>query len=197
MNELITCLNTLEKGDGYYANNDIKKDTLILSEKVKIMICKERRYPSMTTMWLIYLVYNNKKLKQRFLNLAPLKIDSLCKSKEYMNMKIRGIDVPRLQKFFFTLDINEIILAYEKIKRNCFDICGKNFIVFDGTKFNHSCVANVDYYFDNDTNILSFYTNQDINKGDELTIKYIDQAIVKSSMYSTYGFNCNCSICKN
>lgn len=196
MNEFITCLNTLEKGDGYYATCDIKKDTLILSEKVKIMICKERRYPSMTTMWLIYLVYNNKKLKQKFLNFAPTKIDSLCKSKEYMNMKVRGIDVPRLQKFFSTLDINEIILAYEKIKRNCFDICGKNFIVFDGTKFNHSCDANVDYYFNDETNILSFYTNREINKGDELSIQYINHAIVKSSMYYTYGFNCECPICK-
>lgn len=195
MNDSITCLNTLEKGDGYYANCDIKKDTLILNEKIQIIICKERRYSTMT-MWLIYLVYNNKKLKQKFLNFAPTRIDSLCKSKEYMNTKIRDIGVPKLQKFFVTLDIDEIILAYEKIKRNCFDSCGKFFIVFDGTKFNHSCDANVDYYFNSDTNMLSFYCNKYINKGDELTIQYIDHAMVKSTMYDTYGFKCNCSICK-
>lgn len=194
MNKSVICLNTLKKGNGYYADDNIKKDTLILNEKVKIIICKERRYTTMT-LWLIYLVYKNKKLKQKFLNFVPTRIDLLCKSKEYVNMKIKSIGVPKLQNFFSTLDIDEIILAYEKIKRNCFDMCGKNFIVFEGTKFNHSCNANVDYYFDNATNMLSFYSNKDINKGDELTIQYIDHMMDKSCIYNTYGFNCDCSVC--
>jgi hypothetical protein len=196
MNELVTCLNTLEKGDGYYAKLPIKKDMLILSEKVKILISKERRYPTMTTMWLIYLVYQNKKLRAKFTNFVPHKIDSQCKSKEYMSLILRDINIPKLQKFFSTLDIETIILAYEKIKRNCFDCCNKFFIVFNGTKFNHSCDANVDYYFNDDTNILSFYANRDIESGEELTIQYINPLIAKSSLYNTYGFNCNCSLCR-
>ncbi len=88
-------------------------------------------------------------------------------------------------------------MAYEKIKRNCFDCAGKFFIAFDGTKFNHACDANIDYYFDSDTNVLSFYSNREIVKGEELTIQYVNPLIAKSSLYCTYGFNCDCTICKS
>lgn len=195
--KLIICKHTNEKGDGYYANTTILKNTLLFKEKIAICISKKQKNQSILPFWLIHLVYQNKKLKKLFLStFVPNKIDDNCVSIEKIKNMIKDVETQKIKKFLDNLDSEEIIIAYEKIKRNCFDCDGKFFIAFDGTKFNHKCDANVDYYFDKDTNMLSFYTNRNILEGDELTIQYVNPLIAKSTLYNTYGFCCNCSMCK-
>lgn len=195
MNDKIICLHTEEKGCGLYSTDEINENTIILREQLKIFIHKKQLSSNMINLWLVYLVYQNKKLKQLFENFVPTSIDSLCKSEQQIKMMLLNIKPVKLQRFFDSLAINEIILAFEKIKRNCFDCSGKVFIVFNGTKFNHSCNPNTDCYFNTDSNTLTFVTNKNIKSGEELTIEYINHTANRLCLYFTYGFNCKCEIC--
>ena len=192
MNEFIKCSEIQNKGFGYFSNLPIKKNTLILKEHILVSINKHSKSKKLIEFYLIYNILKNKNLEDKFMNFAPLEIDSNCKSKESMHELLQNINVQKLKCFFSFLEIDTIILLYEKIKRNCFESENKIFVAFDGTKFNHACDANVEYYFENGN--LLFYACKDIKENEELTIQYVDHKY-SYLLYPTYGFNCDCSLC--
>lgn len=193
--DYIYCQNILKKGDGYFAKKDIEKDTLIFSENIKVCISTNKND---NLLWLIYLTYQNKNLKIKFLSsFVPHYLDNYFISSDKIKSILNKIKTKKLKLFFESLDIEEVKFAYEKIKRNSFKCDGKFFIAFKGTKFNHACNANIDYYFNSRINVLSFYSNQKILSGEELTIQYVNSLNAKNYLYDTYGFICDCNTCKN
>lgn len=184
-----------KKGTGYVATSNINTNQLVLKEHTVITICKKSKSYKDIIFKMIHLLTLNKKTLLKFNNLCPHKTDPLCIPECKMKKMIGEINSNGVRFYLSNIPITNAILYYEKIRRNIFECGDKMFLMFDGSKFNHSCDPNVDYYFDEKENILSFYANKDINKGIELTISYIKPNIDKTCLKTTYGFDCDCKIC--
>lgn len=184
------------KGFGYVASQQIKSGTLVLSEKVKVLIQKKGKSTNELFFKIIHLLMTNKKSRIYFEQFCPHVIDSGCTDKNKMKKIVGDITNQTVKKFIESLSLDKVILLHAKIKRNIFECGDKLFVVFDGSKFNHSCESNVDYYFNEKTGDLNFYANKDIEEGSELFISYVQPNIVKSCITATYNFVCVCRDCE-
>lgn len=195
----ISKLIKLEKNDkryGYYAIKAIPKHSIILVEKAVLDLYNEPKFYEMFQ--ILYKIFHNKKLKERFCNLLPdnainnklftyddLKIDleTLCK-----NSKIRD--------YLLKIAPEELELYCLKYLRNGFGT-EEPLILFHGAMFNHSCIPNV--LFIQKGNIMYFITTRDIKEKEELFDSYIDLPLNKKDrrerLLNQYGFICLCERC--
>lgn len=185
------------KGLGTIALKNIEPNTLIFSEKSNIIISKKSKKYEAIIIKFVYLLLNNKKIKNMFSLCCPHELDENCISEVKILNIIKNLTNLSTQQFLLNFNVSDLVLCYEKVKRNVFESDDKMFFVFNGTKFNHSCVPNIYYYFDHDTLTLSFYSNKKILSGEELVISYISENMSKSCLVSTYGFTCKCPKCQN
>jgi hypothetical protein len=70
-----------------------------------------------------------------------------------------------------------------------------------GSRINHSCIPNVHFAFNQNLNKATFHAVREIDKGEELTLSYIDSAnrtrAIRQSELAPRGFKCTCPACKN
>lgn len=188
--------NIPNKGQGYVAERLIKEGELLLNEQIKVITQKNQKSNDQIKLRLIYLILTNIKFKNQFSSLHPDKIEVTDDKTNKIILSIKNIKNVKMKFFFESIDPKDILLCFDKIKKNVFEYSNKLFIAFDGSKFNHSCCPNIDYYYDEVNNTLSFYSNKEINKGEELTISYLKENVSSSNLEYTYGFKCDCEKCK-
>ncbi|QDS71708.1 hypothetical protein FKW77_008461 [Venturia effusa] len=67
------------------------------------------------------------------------------------------------------------------------------------SRLNHDCRPNAHYYFDTESLTQHVHALRTILPGEELTISYIDPALVRSERQEklelSWGFQCSCSLC--
>jgi hypothetical protein len=67
-------------------------------------------------------------------------------------------------------------------------------IFLKSSRFNHAChpYARCTYKYDEENDCLNTTTMYNISKGEEITISYSADS---TSLYSNYGFRCDCPMC--
>jgi hypothetical protein len=198
INENIRLVDIKNKGKGYMAIKDINKDDIILIEKPEIYITMPNENPLFE---IIYNVYNSKYIKE-WEELVPQKM--IGKIDNEMIKEIENIKNNKIKKFLQKIDKKEIMLAYAKYKQNAFNMDNKKekikpCILFNGAKFNHSCIPNINFYYDEKKNVMIFFANKKINKNTEICDNYIninkryDER--KKILEEQYKFTCICKKC--
>lgn len=198
INENIRLVDIKNKGKGYIATKDINKDDIILIEKPDIYITTPKENPLFE---IIYNVYNSKYIKE-WKELVPQKM--IGKIENEMIKEIENIKNNKIKKFLQKIDKKEIMLAYAKYKQNAFNMDNKKEIIkpcilFHGAKFNHSCIPNINFYYDEKKNVMIFFANKKINKNIEICDNYIninkryDER--KKILEEQYKFTCICKKC--
>ena len=183
-----------EYGSGIYAIRDIEENTIIYKDKISFIIEKENKY------WydeiIHYELTNN---YEKFMSLVPESIDKYSFSDVdfIKNYSFLNIHKSKLNNF--------LILCYNKVIRNAFNVYynNKNYatILYNGRKFNHSCVPNISFklLIENKSLFMLFFTNCKIIKNSQLFDNYFDinipttQRQLISKKY--YGFVCKCPKC--
>lgn len=70
-----------------------------------------------------------------------------------------------------------------------------------GSRINHSCIPNVHFAFNKNLNKATFHAVRDIEKGEELTLSYLDVANrtrdARQSELAPRGFQCSCPACED
>lgn len=188
---LIDKVKIQNKGLGFVAKCDILKNTTVLMERKTISVNQSNLSCNNKILKLIYLINKNKKLWNMFLTFCPNEIDEYSINITDIE-KIILLAPTKIKVFLKNFEINNIILYYEKIKRNMFELNNYKTVLFDSVFFNHSCEPNLDYYFDNTTNQIKFIANKNIDKNEELLICYNENS---NKLKSTYGFECDCNLC--
>lgn len=61
-----------------------------------------------------------------------------------------------------------------------------------GSRFNHSCVPNTNYFWKEKKGMMVWRSGVDLKEGDEVTISYGQD---KATMKKWYGFECACEGC--
>jgi hypothetical protein len=68
-----------------------------------------------------------------------------------------------------------------------------------GSRFNHSCIPNVDFAYNTNLKKETFHAVRDIAAGEELTVMYIDGVCLthahRQSKLDNWGFTCMCLAC--
>jgi len=190
---------TNNKGNSFFANIDLSSNILLFTENILVTINTNNVSYHETIFWLVYLIYANKKLSIEFSKFTPSEIDNMCKTDEEIKLLVNhNINSYKLKKFLMLLSPHELILSYEKVKRNYFTCGNISFVAFYGRKFNHSCNPNVNYFYNHATKILSFYTKNNVSKNEELTIDYtnlenkLNLNDIHEKLYHVYCFMCDC-----
>lgn len=192
------------KGYGFIANSNIKKNDIILIDN-HINTITNSNYIVLDTVY--ELLRQNEEVKKRYELLCPFKEDKYFCNKSKLKKEIIEFDKitkSRLSQF----DIDTICIYIEKYKRNAFNIAKhdtlnkkKDKIVpgvfLNGAVFNHSCDPNVScVYRDNQ---MYYITNKNIKKGEELCISYINVCDStqkrQKELLERYGFKCECNAC--
>lgn len=187
-----------KNGYGFYAIQNIPKDTIIITDPIAFTKNINKEYKSsfdiMFDIVQTILFYSNDKLKNKFLNLTPHTIDKYIISG---NELLNEINISSY-KLLLNVPIDELRLICSKYIRNAFTFTKEiqATILLTGSIFNHSCIPNVSFYPNNKSMI--FITNKDINIGEELFISYLNTNKDKNNklrLLHQYGFNCNCKLC--
>jgi hypothetical protein len=198
INDNIRLVDIKNKGKGYIAMKDINKEDIILIEKPEIYINKPNENPMFE---IIYNVYNSK-YKKEWDELVPQKIITTIDNE--IIKEIENIKNNKIKKFFTKIDKNELALACAKYKQNAFNMDNrkekiKPCVLFNGAKFNHSCIPNINFYYDENRNIMIFLANKKINKNTELSDNYINinkkYIERKKILEEQYKFTCICKKC--
>ncbi|GAA5997526.1 hypothetical protein JCM5350_002719 [Sporobolomyces pararoseus] len=157
------------KGIGLLAVRDLKAGDLVLRE-APILITEGR-----TTGDVVFKAYS--KLSQS--------------DKEAFDSLYCEEFTPRLPRFMGILKTNAIEVGVEEE--------GKVGVFVQGSRFNHSCSANVRKTWDLTEGVEWFIAMKDIKEGDELTQSYRDprqkREKRKESLRAGYGFDCTCQVC--
>ena len=112
------------------------------------------------------------------------------------------------KKFIKLESVDALALFLKKVDRNCFglgflngkSVCG---IVFNGSRFNHSCCPNLSFECTHSPTQISFTTTRTIKAGEELTITYLSKQpsnlnyFERQKALEQYGFICCCPKCEN
>jgi hypothetical protein len=173
------------KGMGYVATEFISADEIIFAEKPFALVGSSDHKSIYS---LLYVVMQSKKTKKIFETFAPHEVDDTMEFVDPDKLYIRNACIKKFMK-----SLPNLTLYCEKIHRNVFSFNKKLMLLNHGTRFNHSCVPNVHYFFDDNEKCMYFVAIRDICEGDELTIAYIDGVCNQlESLKVTYGFDCRC-----
>lgn len=186
------------KSKGVVANESIKKGTLLAVSKAVSVIFNnteaadrsDLNYGSRNFVNTIYKMQSNPQLAEQVYSLfAGPQYDRNEKADEFF-IDIDRID--QIQKFnSFSMENH-----FESINGKQTDLKGLGLWVFTSL-FNHSCVENAHRVFFGDLFVL--YAKRDIEKNEEVTVKYFDGTESYSKRVDTAlvrGFKCDCSLCR-
>jgi len=187
----------LYNNDSYYiiAQNDIKKDTIILKEIPKYNLFGNKKDDELIEM--LYILLQNKN-DPIILNLYPrtTNIFILNKINNPYNINlvklINNTKNNKLKSFILSFDKSIIYQHYYKYIYNAFNMYSVPTILSYGAMINHSCKPNI-YFYENN-NAMYFKTLYDIKKGDELKISYLRNKTNETSkeyLLNHYNFICN------
>jgi hypothetical protein len=171
-----------------FANQDIKRGTVILIEK-PIYIAND-------IIELLYLLLKNKN-DNDLINLYPrneIKLINFNNNPYNINL-IKVINKSKLYvKFFNSINIDTLYQYYYKILFNAFEMNNKACILKIGAMMNHSCNPNIKFYEHN--NNMIFESLVDIKKNTELCYSYLrnNKTNIDNHTYllNHYNFNCTC-----
>jgi hypothetical protein len=178
-------------GDGLFATSDIEKKEVILIEMPWKLPSGSNYHRSVLRLIVSIL----KDDKEHFLSLCPKKLDDklILNQDEIDNLKIHY--KKHLPKFTW----DQITLSYFKVLRNLTGEGRNAYICKTANKLNHSCRPNVEYDVLNEYGIIVYTAKDDIKKGEELFISYVneDWSTVKRNylLKSVHGFKCTCDRC--
>jgi len=209
------------KGLGCIANSRIKRGTLI--EKEAPVLETEWRSGRINEMWnsdssnddrwikwteyhLKYapeviekFIKMEKKQKEEYLKLSNKYKEKLDQDHPYI-VDLQQFSHNTLQKFFPFLDLGEIdvetaLQVYEIFDTNAFH----NGVFLKMSRFNHSCIANAEYFWNTTENVREIRSISNIEDGEEITISYggleVEDTRVRRENLSRYHFHCNCPAC--
>jgi hypothetical protein len=178
-------------GDGIFALSDINKKDVLLIEMPWKLPSGANYYRSILRLIVMIL----KEDKDFFLSLCPKKLDeSLILNKdENDNLSIF------YKKHLPKLTWKQITLFFFKVIRNLTGEGRNAYICKTANKLNHSCRPNVDYDVLSEYGIIVYTARDDIKKGEELFISYVDEhwSATKRNhiLKSVHGFKCTCDRC--
>ncbi|GAA5947324.1 hypothetical protein JCM3765_001626 [Sporobolomyces pararoseus] len=157
------------KGMGLVSVRDLKAGDLVLRE-APILVTQGR-----TTGDVVYKAYSQ---------LSEL-------DKEAFDSLYCAEFTPKLPRFVGILKTNAIDVGLEEK--------GKVGVFIQGSRFNHSCSANVHKTWDETDGVEWFIARKDIKEGEELTVNYRDprekREKRKELLQAGYGFDCSCEVC--
>jgi len=188
------------KGLGYIATTDILPGTIILWEEPKVKGSDAQSNNIWTrNIQIIDKILKNDTLKKEFMSLMPIKDINSDGEKEFVKLciatyKNEGNNICTLKEY----SDDDLVLFFKKVSRNCFGFEKRTCVIlFKGTRFNHSCIPNVEYICDK--NKIIFQTTKIVKMGEELKISYINKNLSyeeRKKVLSVYGFLCICERCK-
>jgi hypothetical protein len=78
-------------------------------------------------------------------------------------------------------------------------VAAKAGIFLQGSRFNSSCVPNVNNFWNEEKQMIAFFAMKDINDGEELCITYAGsmtpRAMRRAELQTKFGFECCCPAC--
>lgn len=177
------------KGLGIFATENIPTDTIILKE-IPIFLKQNYKNNNKAIAKLIKKIL--KTYPKEFLALTPLTLkDNKPASKRFLFIN---------KNYLPNLCVNAVRLHFKKIIFNAFSFNNRRCILlFLGSRFNHSCVPNVDYSKKKTDKHAVFKTTRIIEKGEELFISYADNELPdkerQERLQEGWEFICNCERC--
>jgi len=205
------------KGLGCIANQKIKRGTLIEKEEpvLKAPPGLREKVTSTTIGDLLTGKFGNNNFYQQHAN-AQMIIDNFKKMKKnckedylklnnkwkMMDQKIQGMDELNMNEKmnFKTLDLGEIDLetameVCQIYSTNAFH----NGVFLKMSRFNHSCVANAEYFWNDKDHVQEIRSISNIAEGEEITIRYHGQEVLdtetRRNILTKYHFTCTCPAC--
>ncbi|XWV24666.1 hypothetical protein QJ856_gp1118 [Tupanvirus deep ocean] len=198
--------NIPNKGKALIATEKIPKNTVIIKELPAFMIPKNKHI-FCDIFQLLYTIMNSNdtETKNKFISLAPDKIDNFLHHKKVFlkalhNLsRMRNKHAKKIYSFLVNNHTeNEIVLLCAKYMCNAFEFGNDGpVILLLGTLMNHSCDPNVKFIKEN--GYMVFRTSRNIQVGEELCDHYIDIKLPKNKrqkmLKERYGFVCKCPRC--
>ena len=93
------------------------------------------------------------------------------------------------------IDLETAVQVYQICNTNTFD----NGVFLKMSRFNHSCVANAEYFWNEKENVREIRSISNIAEGEEITIRYIGTEVLDTNerrkKLAYYLFNCKCPAC--
>jgi len=185
------------KGLGCIANSQIKRGTLIEKEEPALKLSTGELSTNN------FKLYFGKAQAQAIIDNFN-KMEKSCKE-EYLNLsnKITLVDSDGFnpaEAICSKLDLVDINLetavqVLQIYSTNAFD----NGVFLKMSRFNHSCVANAEYFWNDKDNVREIRSISTIAKGEEITISYIgvelEDTNERRKKLFYYLFDCNCPGC--
>ena len=172
--DLIEILSTPDRGLGVFARRKIKAGKLVLAERPLLRLSKEEENDS---------------------DAIECEFDNLSHADQKLYLQLFDAQKSRMTR------VTSIYYS------NCYNLDsfrpdgkGGSAVGAIASRFNHSCVPNLQLSFNFDKNLMMFYAIRDIPRGKEVCTNYeknvFDAAVNRRrrlQMY--YGFTCQCEAC--
>jgi len=198
INSKIKQIDTLDKGRGFIATENLNKNEIVLIESPDCYIFKPKESPLFE---ILYDIICNNQIEQ-FNNLVPYNI---IKLETKLINELKKIKNTKIKNKLNNFDDFTLSLLIKKYLQNAFNMDNskktiKPCILYYGAIFNHSCIPNVNFKFDFKKNQMIFYTNKYITKNEELFDNYtninLNYKIRQSKLFHQYNFICKCLKCQ-
>ena len=199
------------KGFGIIATKNLKRFTIILTDvsiinKSVIYDAETHNEAEIIELYMVAHLLNpeNVDAMTKFSKLSPHTLDEHVISKKEISKRIDGLKNKKIKDLLSQHTIDNIRLCVEKYKRNAFNIDNTHKtivpgIFVNGAIFNHSCDPNISFIYFND--MMYYFLNRDVTRGEELTDSYIDVACSREVrqivLLDRYNFVCECNTCTN
>ena len=92
--------NIVNKGVGYVALDQITPNTLVLSEKIKLIVSKKNKSYNVMVLTFVYLLLSNKKLEPHFKSFSPHELDKFCTTELKIKEIINDIKNSKIKNYF-------------------------------------------------------------------------------------------------
>eukprot|EP01064_Diplonema_japonicum_P023468 TRINITY_DN338_c1_g1_i1.p1 TRINITY_DN338_c1_g1~~TRINITY_DN338_c1_g1_i1.p1 ORF type:complete len:389 (+),score=92.42 TRINITY_DN338_c1_g1_i1:44-1168(+) len=156
--------------------------------------------PTLVLVFRVLLLKN----RETFLNGLTSHLNSIKKERREMYVQMSVLANSLLRKAGEPeQELNFLLSVFAKCEANTFSVTNDDMetaaytIYSTSSKINHSCVPNMTASFTGKT--VHFMAIKPIQKGDELTISYVELASTKeernAELSDRYGFACTCSRC--
>jgi len=183
------------KGFGCIANQKIKRGTLI-----------EKEEPALELTEGITITNNLLDAKVRTIQILINNFNKMDKKSQEEYLKLdRQRSHPRpleacIRKtcseiYLGDIDIETAVQVYQICATNTFD----NAVFLKMSRFNHSCAANAEHFWNKKENVREIRSISNIAEGEEITIRYIGTEVLDTNerrkKLAYYLFHCKCPAC--
>lgn len=190
------------KGYGFFSNENIPRNTILIKEKPSFYIQEnEQIYSEVFQLLYNVLTSKDKDLLFKFFKLLPKSLQNYRVDKEKILIEFEKIKKLNIEMYNFlsqNYTLDEIYLYCAKYMCNAFEFNNKPVILLTGSMLNHSCLPNV--VFGKKNKMMYFQAIRDIKKNEEILDNYIDITLpqIDRQIYlkNQYGFDCDCTRCR-